>query len=212
MMNHHHNSAYEQKLHESRQIWDAEAATFDNQPDHGLRDPAVLAAWTSLLRNALPPGKRMVLDIGCGTGSLSLVLAGLGYQVTGIDLSPEMIALAQAKVAAAHHSVTFKVMDAAFPQFPPQQFDAIVCRHLLWALPEIEKVLQRWLHLLKPGGRLFLVEGYWHTNAGLHAQEIIDALPSERVRCSVQNLSDQADLWGSQVSDERYSITADLRS
>lgn len=199
-------------MHETRQAWDAEAATFDDQPDHGLRDPAVLAAWTRLLKRSLPPrtGAETVLDIGCGTGSLSLVLAELGYQVTGIDLSPEMIARAQAKTAAMHNAVTFQVMDAAFPQLPPQQFDALVCRHLLWALPDIDQVLQRWLRLLKSGGRLLLVEGYWHTNAGLHSQQILDALPKTLRYVSVENLSDQPELWGSVVSDERYALTADL--
>jgi len=64
------------------------AETFDDQPDHGLRDPRVLAAWTGLLNDWLPAGKSNVLDAGCGTGSLSLVLAGLGHQVSGIDISP----------------------------------------------------------------------------------------------------------------------------
>lgn len=213
-MHQHDNPDYDQHLRELRQIWDAEATTFDDQPDHGLRDPAILAAWTSLLKRSLPAstGAEKVLDIGCGTGSLSLVLVGLGYQVTGIDFSPEMIARAQAKTAAAHDAVTFHVMDAAFPQLPPQQFDALVCRHLLWALPDIEQVLLRWVRLLKPGGRLLLVEGYWHTNAGLHPQQILDALPKTLRHVSLENLSDQAELWGNLVSDERYAITADLSS
>jgi 2-polyprenyl-3-methyl-5-hydroxy-6-metoxy-1,4-benzoquinol methylase len=205
-------SKRQQELDESRQIWNAEAASFDNEPDHGLRDPLVLAAWTRLLKTSLPSGKTEVLDIGCGTGSLSLVLTGLGYTVTGIDLSPDMIACAEAKAQAANHSVTFHVMDAAFPQLAPQQFDAIVCRHLLWTLPDIDQVLQRWLKLLRPGGRLLLIEGFWHTNVGLHAQQILDAMPTSMVDVSVQPLSDQADLWGHVVDDERYAITADVPS
>jgi 2-polyprenyl-3-methyl-5-hydroxy-6-metoxy-1,4-benzoquinol methylase len=209
-MDNNNPSNYDQQLHESRRLWNAEAASFDNEPDHGLRDPHVLAAWTELLKASLPPNKTDLLDIGCGTGSLSLVFAGLGYNVTGIDFSPEMIAQAEAKALVAGHSITFHVMDAAFPQLPPQQFDVVVCRHLLWTLPEIDQVLQRWIQLLKPGGRLLLIEGYWHTNAGLHAQEIIDALPDSVTGISVQNLSDQADLWGRAVEDERYIIIADL--
>jgi hypothetical protein len=45
---------YQQQLEESRQIWNAEAASFDDQPDHGLHDPRVLAAWTNLLKDTLP--------------------------------------------------------------------------------------------------------------------------------------------------------------
>jgi 2-polyprenyl-3-methyl-5-hydroxy-6-metoxy-1,4-benzoquinol methylase len=211
-MGHDIPSQYQQQLEASRQIWNAEAASFDEQTDHGLRDPLVLVAWTNLLRNALPANHAELLDIGCGTGSLSIVLAGLGCHVTGIDFSPEMIALAVAKAKKAHYSIQFQVMDAAFPQLPPRQFDAAVCRHLLWALPEPSQVLQRWVQLLKPGGRLILIEGYWHTGAGLHSQQILDLLPASLIHISVQNLSDQSDLWGGQGNDERYLIWAELHA
>lgn len=135
------------RLQKTRELWNAEAASFDNQPDHGLRDPVVRAAWTQLLQNSLPTHKSEVLDIGCGTGTLSLVLAELGHTVTGVDLSPDMLAIAQAKAKTAQQSITFKVVDAAFPQFAAKQFDVIVCRHLLWALPEPPQVLQRWVRL-----------------------------------------------------------------
>ncbi|MCA9907238.1 MAG: class I SAM-dependent methyltransferase, partial [Anaerolineae bacterium] len=149
-------------------------------------------------------------DIGCGTGSLSLVLAGLGHAVVGIDLAPAMLALAQAKAEAAGHSITFHVMDAALPQLAPEQFDVIVCRHLLWALAEPDQVLERWLRLLKPGGRLLLIEGYWHTGAGLHARELLALLPAALTQATLQPLSDWAELWGGAVEDERYAILAHL--
>ena len=203
---------YDQQLEESRQIWNTEASSFDSQPDHGLQDPIVLAAWTKLLKAHLPSGKVSVLDIGCGTGSLSVVIAGLGHDVTGIDFSPEMIAHAQAKAKAAQHSIQFQVMDAAFPEFPDQQFEVIICRHLLWALPDIDHVLERWVRLLKAQGRLLLIEGYWFTKAGLHVQEILDALPASLTDISVQNLSDQPEFWGKVVDDERYLISARLQA
>jgi len=193
-------------LSESQQFWDNEAATFDNEPDHGLRDPQVQAAWTAVLKEALPPAPAAILDIGCGTGSLSLIMAELGYTVTGIDLSPAMIERAKAKVAGAN----FHIMDAAHPQFSPQSFDVILCRHLLWALPETDQVLQRWIALLKPGGRLILIEGFWQTGVGLHAQQIVNAMPAIMGGVSVKNLSDNSALWGHAVSDERYIVTASL--
>lgn len=211
MMSDNSTSHYEQKLHESRQIWNAEAATFDDQPDHGLHDSVVLAAWTKLLKESLPSSSAELLDIGCGTGSLSLVFAGLGCKVTGIDFSPEMIAVAEAKAKAAHQPIQFHIMDAAFPQFPAQQFDVMVCRHLLWTLPQPDQVLQRWVRLLKPGGRLLLIEGFWHTGAGLRSQEIVDMLPASLTHVLVKALSDQADLWGSKIEDERYMILTNLR-
>ena len=100
-------------------------------------------------------------------------------------------------------------MDAAFPQLSNQQFDVIICRHLLWALPEPEQILQRWVEFLKQKGRLILIEGFWATGAGLHAQEIIKMLPSSFISVSNQNLSNNPNFWGGSVTDERYAIIAD---
>lgn len=203
-------SGYEQRLQEARDIWNAEAAAFDEQPDHGLRDPAVREAWTQLIEAVMPSSQEAILDIGCGTGSLSVVLAQLGHTVTGIDLSPNMIVAAQAKAAAANCTIDFQVMDAAFPQFEAGQFDVVLCRHILFMLPEIDHVLQRWSKLLKPKGRLILIEGFWHTQVGLHPQQILDALPATVISSRVQHLSEQAVLWGKPVADERYMVVAEV--
>jgi 2-polyprenyl-3-methyl-5-hydroxy-6-metoxy-1,4-benzoquinol methylase len=195
----------------SRSYWDDQASSFDDEPDHGLRDPAVLETWREFLEASLPYIHADVLDIGCGTGSLSVVLAGLGHNVTGIDWSASMISLARAKAAALGLQVEFHVMDAASPRLPHEPFDAIVCRHLLWALPEPRRVLERWADLLKPGGRLLLIEGSWGTGAGLRAQEVLEMLPASLMISSFQNLSDTPGLWGKDVGDERYAILADKK-
>ncbi len=194
---------------ESRQYWDNFASSFDDEPDHGLRDPVVRASWADFLRVSLPSPHATVLDIGCGTGSLSVLLAGLGHHVTGVDFSPAMIALARTKASTLGLQVEFHVMDAASPQLPPAHFDAIVCRHLLWTLPEPSLVLQRWAELIKQKGRLVLIEGYWNTNTGLRAAEVIEMLPASFGDVSLQSLSGNANLWGKEVSDERYAILAD---
>ena len=196
-------------LDQSRQLWDSAAPTFDHEVDHGLIGPA-RAAWTQVLRAALPLQNAAILDAGCGTGSLSVVLAELGHTITGIDISPEMIKRAEAKAAASGHAIEFHVMNAADPQFAPASFDAILCRHILWALPEPNQVLRRWIKLLKPGGRLALVEGFWSTGAGLHADQVVAALLPSLTSVAVQNLSRQADLWGGVMTDERYIVMAQL--
>ena len=199
----------EDRLDKSRQYWDNFARSFDDEPDHGLRDPVVREQWTNFLQASLPSTNATILDIGCGTGSLSVVLAGLGHTVTGIDLSPSMIALARTKATALGLQVEFHVMDAASPQLPLNHYDAIVCRHLLWTLPEPKEVLQRWAELLKPKGRLILIEGYWGTNTGLRASEVIEMLPNSFSDYSFQDLSENSNFWGREVSDERYAIITD---
>jgi SAM-dependent methyltransferase len=200
--------AIEDPLSETRRAWDAVASSFDDEPDHGLRDPEIRRVWTSLLRRMLPAQARTVLDAGCGTGSLSGVLAGLGYTVTGIDLSPSMIERARVKAQAQGESIEFRVMDAGAPAFAPHTFDAIVCRHVLWSFPDPAAVLTNWSALLKPGGILLLIEGYWHTGSGLHASEIVASLPSSLAGVTVEDLSTEAIYWGKAVEDERFAILA----
>ncbi|MEZ4616835.1 MAG: class I SAM-dependent methyltransferase [Caldilineaceae bacterium] len=157
----------------------------------------------------LPSKPAAILDIGCGTGTLSTLVAEQGHTVTGIDLSPAMIAQAQAKAAAAGQAIAFSVMDAANPQLAPGNFDLILCRHLLWALPKPRQVLARWAALLQPAGRLLLIEGFWHTGGGLHTPDVVAALPADLHNVRVVPLSDQPILWGGPVTDERYAVVAD---
>jgi SAM-dependent methyltransferase len=205
-------ASYEKHLQESKQYWDQAASNFDDEPDHGLRDPSVYKAWIALLNPWFPPVPATVLDIGCGTGSLSVALAGLGYKVTGVDLSPAMINLAKAKTIMKGLGVEFHIMDAAFPGLAPGKFDTILCRHLLWALPEPDEVLQRWTGLLKRNGKLILVEGFWGAGGGLHFKDVVKMIPASFTSLTIENLSDYPDLWGRNVSDERYAIIADLRA
>ena len=198
------------ELQETQPYWDSQAEAFDNEPDHGLRHPSVRAAWCRLLLDSLPDAPAAVLDVGCGTGSLSILMTSLGHEVVGVDYSPAMIARAVAKTQATGYAIPFQIMDAANLAFPKGSFDAIVCRHLLWSFPDPSALLSRWTKLLTPGGRLILIEGYWHTGGGLYAQQCIAALPASVSNNTVRNLSDQPDLWGGQVSDERYVIVAEL--
>ncbi len=197
------------ELEQSRQYWSDAAATFDQEADHGLRDPLVRRAWVDLLMPYLPPPPAALLDIGCGTGSLSLLLAELGHRVTGIDFAAPMIAQAEQKAVSANQLITFQVMEASDPRFTPQQFDLILCRHLLWTLPEPARVLAKWVTLLTPGGRLLLIEGFWHTGGGLHQQDVVGILPAALTKIRTQNLSTQSALWGTTVEDERYLVVAD---
>ena len=191
-------------------LWDAEAATFDDEPDHGLGDPETRAAWRALLLEHLPPAPARVADLGCGTGTLSVLLAEEGYDVHGLDLSPEMITRARAKAAATptgRGSVSFEVGDAAEPDLPAGRFDAVLSRHVLWALPDPLAGLRRWCDLLAPGGRLLLVEGRWFNGAGLAAADTQALVEQVGRRCDVRLLTEPV-YWGREIDDERYLVVS----
>lgn len=189
-----------------REAWDAEADRFDEQPDHGLPDGLVRAAWRALLRDALPTPPARVLDLGCGTGSVSVLLAELGHAVQGVDLSPRMLERATAKARRHEVEVAFCEGDAADPPVDGP-FDVVLSRHVLWALADVPAVLHRWTRLLAPDGRLVLVEGRWHTGAGWPADELLPLVTTAVGTAVLRQLPDPA-LWGGAVEDERYLIVA----
>ncbi|WP_079054559.1 class I SAM-dependent methyltransferase [Streptomyces graminilatus] len=188
--------------------WDAEAATFDDQPDHGLREPLVREAWAARLRSWLPDRPADVLDLGCGTGSLSLLASEQGHRVTGVDASGAMVEHARSKLAG--RPAVFLVGDAAAPPVGEERFDVVLVRHVLWSLPDPARVLRHWRGLLRAGGRLVLVEGVWGTVSpvGIPADTLTALLAPLAGDVRVERLSGDAQLWGREVEDERYAVLA----
>jgi ubiquinone/menaquinone biosynthesis C-methylase UbiE len=188
------------------ELWDTEAVSFDDEPDHGLHDPLVHEAWRTLLLSLVPPIPSRIADLGCGTGTLSLVLVQEGHSVDGVDFSPEMVRRAAAKVGS-FPGTSFVVGDAAEPPLPAATYEVVLCRHVLWALPDPAAALARWVDLLTPTGRLVLIEGSWSTGAGLTAAETLALLEKVGRPGTLTVLSDPA-YWGKRIDDERYVVLA----
>jgi SAM-dependent methyltransferase len=144
-----------------RQFWARRAAEFDREPDHVLHTVSQHKSWLELLGRFCEPAPAKILDLGCGTGFLALLYAEMGHDVTGIDLAPEMIDIAMRKAQLAGVKVRFRVGDAERIADPDQSCDQVVARHLLWTLPDLSRAVTEWLRVLRPNGRLVLVEGHW---------------------------------------------------
>lgn len=140
--------------------WDRRAAHFDADFGHSIATPAERAAWDRIMDLVL--GGRGVLDaldVGCGTGFLSLELAARGHRVTGIDLAPAMLEAARRKAAERGVDIRFEEGDAEQVPFPAGSFDLVISRHVLWTLPHPEAAIDDWIRVLRPGGRLVVVDG-----------------------------------------------------
>jgi SAM-dependent methyltransferase len=140
-----------------RAFWDRDSATYDHSAEHAVDDPVEAAAWRQALHDALPPAPVKVLDVGAGTGALSLLAAELGHDVTAVDMSEGMLARAKEKASARGLEAHFAVGSAREP--PPGPFDAVIERHVVWTLPDPADTLAAWRRVVSPGGRLVLFEG-----------------------------------------------------
>jgi len=80
-----------------RKSWDQASVKYDSCPSHGIGSENEKIAWKMELNRNLPELPQRVLDVGCGTGVISLLFADMGHHVTGVDLSKAMMAKAQEK-------------------------------------------------------------------------------------------------------------------
>ncbi len=95
-----------------------------------------------------------ILDVGCGAGFFSILLAKRGHRVTGIDLTPDMVDRARSLAAEERAECEFLVMDAERPDFPDDTFDVVISRNLTWTLPDVASAYRQWGRVLKAGGIL----------------------------------------------------------
>jgi len=146
--------------------WGRRAAHFDEDFGHSIRTPGERAAWDRILELVLPRRAALeALDAGCGTGFLSFELAARGHRVTGVDFAPAMIAEARRKAAERGLSVRFEEGDAEQLPFPAASLDLVISRHVLWTLPHPEAAIDEWKRVLRPGGRLVIVDSQFDAGA-----------------------------------------------
>jgi ubiquinone/menaquinone biosynthesis C-methylase UbiE len=145
---------------EIREFWSARAAICDNSVGHEIFSEAERRGWHRLLAKHLGKGEgRSALDLASGTGVISHLMHDLGFQVTGADWSEAMLEQARAKAKKRHADIRFIMRDAENTMEPRESFDAITNRHLVWTLVDPAAAFAEWFALLKPGGKLLIVDG-----------------------------------------------------
>ena len=110
------------------------------------------------------PSDIHILDIGCGPGFFSAILAECGYVVTAIDYTQVMLKEAKdnAATCGVQDKIRFLQMDAQALAFADTSFDVVVSRILTWNLQEPAVAYKEWCRVLKKGGLLLNFDANWY--------------------------------------------------
>ncbi len=140
----------------ARAYWDRHARNYDRSMwIFGRPLPAML----ELVAREVT-GSREVLEIGCGTGIVTEVLARFAGHVVATDYSSEMLARAEKRVRDATN-VEMKEADVAALFFEDGRFDTVVAANVLHLVPDLDEALRAMARVLRPGGAL-IVPTYCH--------------------------------------------------
>jgi phosphatidylethanolamine/phosphatidyl-N-methylethanolamine N-methyltransferase len=133
-----------------------------------------------IARMGCRPGDR-ILEVGVGTG-LSLSLYPRHVEVTGIDLSREMLVRARVRRRCQRLSqvVALRLMDAEHMQFADNSFDKVVAMYVVSVTPHPARMTAEMRRVCKAGGELFIVNHFQHANSLVRGVERM-AAPFSRV-------------------------------
>lgn len=144
---------------DSRDYFNRHAKVFSEQYSCGRPDFVErVAVWTQAILRALKPGMRVV-DLGCGEGTLSRIVAQQGNECLGIDQSPHMIALAESSAEKLGLASRLRYVTAKLPYMSDPDagsFGLLLCSSVLEYVDDLESVVRSFAMLAQPGATLLV--------------------------------------------------------
>ena len=147
-----------------KNYWEGEAQVYSDGIQDELRSEK-RELWKKIILENSPQssaGKLKILDIGTGPGFFPIILGEEGHDVTGIDLTENMVKCAARNAEKEKVKVTLMTMDCHDMDFPDDCFDLLICRNLTWTLDNPEKAYKEWCRVLRPGGRMLIFDACWY--------------------------------------------------
>lgn len=141
-------------MNKAKEFWDKSAGSYDKTEER----------FEHIHRTAREKAKKylessdVVLNYGCGTGTVACEFAGSVKEIHAIDISTGMIELAKGKAAAGNvENVNFMQADIFDERYKKESFDVVLAFNMLHTVPDPQKVVQRIHELLKPDGTFISV-------------------------------------------------------
>ncbi|MBP3781887.1 MAG: methyltransferase domain-containing protein [Butyrivibrio sp.] len=166
--------------------WSKRAESFSEHKHQEIHSKKKQLWQAEFLRHFSVDDKLSVLDVGCGAGFFEMVLSDFDLDVTGVDLTPEMIERGKELLSRHGSKALLKVMDAENLDFPDSSFDLVINRNLVWTLPHPVEAYREWHRVLKPGGMLLVYDaeyakGFHHYDQmqNLAHKNVTDAMTEE---------------------------------
>lgn len=144
---------------EIAKYWDKQSSIWSEEKQEAWTLPET-TYWLHYFKSLLPDlsGNR-VLEVGTASGYFANILHLAGYEVTAVDLSPNMIDEAKKVSVDLGFPISYHVMDAQDLQFQKNHFDLVFTRLMTWTTPDVERFYRGSFDVLKPGGMFLNFDG-----------------------------------------------------
>ncbi|MEU2565138.1 class I SAM-dependent methyltransferase [Streptomyces longispororuber] len=160
--NGHHETGADGRVQEQKQtvrsVYEKVAQEYDERiPGSGPSDEMFTEAERNFILGKIRPGEN-VLDMGCGTGRFTVLMAEAGAKVSGLDISQAMLDQARQKLAERGHTADLREGDMAHLPFDDASFDTVTSMLALMHIPleDRQAVFHEVCRVLRPGGRILL--------------------------------------------------------
>ncbi|MEW9123245.1 MAG: class I SAM-dependent methyltransferase [Thermotaleaceae bacterium] len=142
--------------------WSGRSEGYNASIQEQINSP-VKASWQGLIKKYGGEGAgRKALDVGAGPGFFSILMGELGYQVTSLDVSEDMLKEAKKNMEHAGFEGNFMKGEAHQIDLPDESLDLIVSRNVVWTLTKPQETYREWYRLLKPEGKILIFDANWY--------------------------------------------------
>ena len=138
--------------------WSQRSDGYNRWVLRSLRTPGYRKPFEAIFSRVFGPPPLHIVDVGTGPGVVSFLLKGLGHKLTAVDLSEGMLEQARLNSKTLHYDVEFQQADAENLPFADASFDGLASRLVLWNLTNPERALREWVRVLRPGGKLVILD------------------------------------------------------